>query len=348
MENVSHGYPNCAACHVSPSGGGLLTDYGRSLSKELMSTWSLGMSEDPFFGLVKNTENIKLGGDVRTIQTYLENENVKQGKYFLMQSNLELGLTYGGLWAIGTVGTKEGPNETEDKGTFLSERHYLMLELSEDSRVRAGKFRQTFGLNDPNHTRVTKAFTGFGLNTETYNLEVFKAWETHEVTFSSSLGRLDIPRDESSERNFSLTFAHYLGGSSKLGTSYLIGESDLQRRSLADLFGAISFLERGIWKFDLVYEQSTPESDHDTKDKQLATFTSLGYQVAKGLTPYLVYEFVQTDLDEVDSKQYRPGVGFQWLPFPHFEIQSEYKYQTVESDKGNPNHVGWILFHLYI
>ncbi len=36
-EMVRHGYVNCVACHMSPDGGGVLTPYGRSLSKELLS-----------------------------------------------------------------------------------------------------------------------------------------------------------------------------------------------------------------------------------------------------------------------------------------------------------------------
>ena len=36
-EMIRHGYINCNACHVSPAGGGLLTAYGRTISKELLS-----------------------------------------------------------------------------------------------------------------------------------------------------------------------------------------------------------------------------------------------------------------------------------------------------------------------
>ena len=35
-QNAVHGYPACIACHVSPNGGGLLTDYGRSLSRYIL------------------------------------------------------------------------------------------------------------------------------------------------------------------------------------------------------------------------------------------------------------------------------------------------------------------------
>ena len=36
---LSKQYPRCTACHYSASGGGLLTPYGRSLSREEISTF---------------------------------------------------------------------------------------------------------------------------------------------------------------------------------------------------------------------------------------------------------------------------------------------------------------------
>src|ERR1700722_15897581 len=41
-EMARHGYTQCTACHVSPAGGGVLTEYGRELSSDLLSTWSHG------------------------------------------------------------------------------------------------------------------------------------------------------------------------------------------------------------------------------------------------------------------------------------------------------------------
>lgn len=35
---LSKQYPRCTTCHFSPTGGGLLTDYGRSLSHNELST----------------------------------------------------------------------------------------------------------------------------------------------------------------------------------------------------------------------------------------------------------------------------------------------------------------------
>ena len=50
LENATHGYTNCMTCHYSPAGGNLLNDYGRSLSSELMSTWTVSKGIEQSFG----------------------------------------------------------------------------------------------------------------------------------------------------------------------------------------------------------------------------------------------------------------------------------------------------------
>ena len=37
--SVRWGYANCSTCHFNVAGGGILTPYGRQLSRELLSTW---------------------------------------------------------------------------------------------------------------------------------------------------------------------------------------------------------------------------------------------------------------------------------------------------------------------
>lgn len=352
VENVTHGYPNCMACHVAPSGGGLLTDYGRSLSKELMSTWGWAGAEEPLFGAVKNKEWLKVGGDVRSLQTYFENDQVKQGQQFIMQKNIELGLRLGKTWLVGTLGSQEGPKGTPGKERFLSERHYLLWETSEDTRVRVGKFRLNFGLNDPNHTRVTKGPLGFGSNSETYNLEFFKMADNYELVLSTGLGRLDIPRDSFSERSLSASYSQYVGTMAKTGVSALIGESAQKRRSVIAAFGVLPFTEDGVIKFEMDFQKSTLNThgpDMPSESQSLfAGYLSGGYRWVKGFMPYLFVEYLHTDLSERTTKQQSPGVGLQWLPVPHLELQAEYKRQSREITPGNIDHVGWLLFHFYL
>src|SRR5689334_12181350 len=73
---ISHGYTQCAACHSDPSGGGLLTEYGRAQGGLLLAQrWDgqrteaddeLAAARGAFlFGAVKLPEELLLGGDVR-------------------------------------------------------------------------------------------------------------------------------------------------------------------------------------------------------------------------------------------------------------------------------------------
>ena len=69
---IRHGYSGCGVCHIDPSGGGLLTDYGRAQSDLLMATrWSGEKAEEASptadfgFGLFKLPEWLFLGFSYR-------------------------------------------------------------------------------------------------------------------------------------------------------------------------------------------------------------------------------------------------------------------------------------------
>lgn len=347
VEKSAHGYFACITCHVSPSGGGLLNDYGRSLSRELMSTWGWEGSEQPFWGATQNTDWLKIGGDSRIIQTYLEDKTVRQGKLFKMQNNLELGFVFQKFTLVSTFGTIEGPEGTPHIGEFISERHYFLWESSDDSRLRAGKFRPQFGLNDPNHTRVTKLNLGFGSNSETYNMEFLKFGDDWEVFLTSVMGRIDLPQNSNSERAFTTSLSMQLKNQSKIGASYWIGESSLKRRSLVGLYGVVPFFSEGVFKFELDHQRSSNSSTPDQSQDLVAGFISVGANIFKGFMPYVFTEHLQTNLNDKGSVQTYPGLGIQWLPMPHLELQSEYKRQINQSDTSTQADIAWLLFHLY-
>lgn len=347
-ENVAHGYGNCMACHVSPAGGGVLNDYGRALSKELMSTWGWKDSEKPLFGAGENTEWLKIGGDYRAIQTYFNNSEVKQGKQFEMQKNIELALKGAHLWIVGALGTQEGPEGIPKKGQFLSERHYVLWEINDTVKLRAGKFRLNFGLYEPNHNRLTEQAIGFGPSSESYILEFSKLSEVDEIFISADLGRIDIPRDRSSEKSFSLNYAKYTSEKSKIGGNLIIGESESLRRSLFGLYGIGGFGERWILKSEIDYQQSFAANTPNERADLMTSMASLGYQWTQGFLPYLILEHLQRNLADSDTKRSSAGIGVQWLPIPHIELQAEFKKQTQNDVAIKESDSGWFLFHFYL
>ncbi len=93
-DTIRHGYTNCTTCHVSPAGGGLLNSYGRSLSRELISTWGYKNEEQPLHGLVNIPESASeaffVGGDARSLFRRAESSSSKIDEHFLMQEQLRL------------------------------------------------------------------------------------------------------------------------------------------------------------------------------------------------------------------------------------------------------------------
>ena len=70
---IRHGYTNCAQCHVDPSGGGVLTEYGRGQGEILVRTHYEEMTESPgkkaefLFGLLPLPDPLLLQADVRSL-----------------------------------------------------------------------------------------------------------------------------------------------------------------------------------------------------------------------------------------------------------------------------------------
>ncbi len=70
---LSRQYAQCTNCHYSPTGGGLLTPYGRSLSREELSTFGKSPGSTPknreheflFGALGKTLGPVSLGIDLR-------------------------------------------------------------------------------------------------------------------------------------------------------------------------------------------------------------------------------------------------------------------------------------------
>src|SRR5580692_8439714 len=67
---IRHEYSGCNTCHADPSGGSLLTAYGRALGEaELPTQWSAPPPEVGakfLFGAIPLPDSLLLGGDVRS------------------------------------------------------------------------------------------------------------------------------------------------------------------------------------------------------------------------------------------------------------------------------------------
>jgi hypothetical protein len=344
-ELIRHGYVNCNTCHVSPSGGGALIDYGRTFSGEGLSTWTSKNEESIFHGLIKRDQIpgwLSLGGEYRGVQTYRENTAVKEFKWYRMQADLEAAVKVMNFTFDASMGYVI-LNQNEDM-RFASRRIYAMYNFTDEIALRVGKFVPVYGVNLPDHPIATRDPLLMGQGTERLNVEGSWLTDTWNLIATASKGPVEFPTG-SQESSIEVQGAYAFHDTYKVGLNAWSGESDAAQRQMAGGFLNFGFNDA----FYLLSEVDTMWSTAKTTKASTTgffNFNRLGYEVVRGLSLLAQYEYWQTDLNNAPSANDRYGAGAEWFPRPHFDFQllmnqqRSHRTDTYES-------YDWLMLHYY-
>ncbi len=326
-ENVRHGYSNCGSCHVSPTGGGVLNEYGRRSGEDFMFTWASENEADFAHGAVKLPEGLHVGGDFRFLSLAKDNRITRSQLGFPMQADLELAYQ---LTDRLTVAAALGSYD----GEIQSRRHYLMYQATDNFYVRAGRFFAAYGIYTPDHAVLTRKVLKFNEGQETLNAEIGYLNEKFELIVDaiSSQGGEGMT---SLDQGFSARFASYLGKNSQIGWSLMHGKGLIWERDVMGPFAIIGFGEdlHLQWELDYQKRKAVDSTDASLPDHAtLLSFTRLGWQAAKGWQLFVSAE----TLDPQGSNVYTPkqrvfGPGVQWLPRPHLEFVAKFEKKQDEA-----------------
>lgn len=343
-EMVRHGYPNCTACHLSPSGGGVLSDYGRELSRELLAAWKSededSVEQEALHGLVEIPEWLSLGGDLRGLQLVRDTPELLEGRVISMQADLEARVEVGPFALSSTAGWQATREE------FLSRRHWAQYQAMDELSFRAGRFFPAFGIMLPDHIIATRQGLGFDQEMESYNLETSWLAEDWSVFATAILGR---PDDTSldREKGVALTPAVHLGKSYKIGLNWLYGTRTARgtNRYVTGLYGILGFTSNLylLTEVDLQGQTSTSTGD---RSWGWYHYQRLGYEPWQGFHLFVSEEISRPLFSNQGVFGY--GSGIQFFPRPHFEITGFIENQVTPQFPGEVVHVGWLLFHYYL
>jgi hypothetical protein len=343
-ENVRHGYFNCTACHVSPSGGGLLTPYGRALSAEVMSTW--GDEKETRFLYSLDNEKVpwfRAGGDLRAVQTRRDTPTVEKGEFIPMQADLELGVDLDKFVGVVTFGKRAKDRTSRDLNEYFSRQHYIMYRASDETNIRAGKFMFSFGLNGPDHITATRRGLGWDQGSESYNLEFSYLAEKHShyITFISS-----SPEENAMKRDNGVAISSALSifENSKVGLSAYYGEQNAYKRYVAGPFWIYSFTKSLFLSSELFYQNKKPLLIDSSSG--YATFHRLSYEATKGFFPFIQFDRSYLDTNDSSNRFDSYGIGAQWLPRPHFELMAVVSKEQVADQA--PTDFWWLMMHYYL
>lgn len=345
-ELATHGYVNCTTCHVSPSGGGTLTEYGRGLSKELLSLGGREGEEKFLYGLMKPPEWMLFGGDVRFLQTYLNTPQVKSGDFFLMQADLAMALRSTQWTVLGTLGLQGGPESLKDKNQAISRIHYLMYQPTETFSLRTGRFLPQFGINEPNHTIVTRQGIGFNQGAESYNLEGAYLGERADFFVTGIFGRPG-DRDSKQEKGLAVSTSANFLEKIKVGISALRAQNDIRSRWLAGPWGIIGLAKEFFLLTEWDHQWADPAASGAASTKGFVSYNRLAFEPAQGLQVYGAHQISYLNTKSVASRTDSFGPGVDFFPRPHLEIRGEFLRERRMA-KGNLYYdTAWLMLHYY-
>jgi len=160
-------------CHADPSGGGLLTPYGRAQGDLLLRTpfGDVGEEADPsagfLFGAVTPPPWLLLGGQLRAMQLWTKTDGASVvSDFILMQADLQAGLSAGPWRAAASLGfvTSNG-SAAAVAGNLISREHWVGYSFDDDALLlRGGRINLPYGLRSIEHTLFVRSQTRTDLN----------------------------------------------------------------------------------------------------------------------------------------------------------------------------------------
>jgi len=334
-EMVRHGYLSCTTCHYSPNGGKILTPYGRSLSREVLSTWGAEGEENILHGLGSFTlpESLQLGGDFRGLQVYRDTATARDARFFLMQAEMAVAASLSDWVLVASIGYR--PSSEQKKGKLILPEHYLLYNVSPSVSVRLGKFARPYGLPLPDHYLSIKRRLGLERENELYHVQASYLGETFEVPLTATFGSLSF--DEPDERGFTIRPAIH-GERTKAGFTYSLMKSD---DKLSHTVGPwVMWAPTKKWLIAAEWDFQWSEERAALKRFSVGLLR-FNYEIFKGFNAQV---WDEVDYHANGNTVHRPAIGFQFYPRPHWEIQGSYA-KELDSRQFEQ---GLLLVHYYL
>ena len=350
-EFVRHGYFSCTSCHVSPSGGGILTDYGRSYAAEKLAASSVKGEEEALHGALPGEAGqgvrswLLFGGNIRQVQTASENPGSRDGRWIPMQRDLEICVVQGVATACATGGiTKHTMMSQSGKAEYGLRKYSAQIQAGESLLVRAGRFSPRFGVMTPDHNIWVQSLSGRGIDDERDQLELVYSAEKLEVAIARDQGRND---DRNLAKGYIANAMTAVTEMIRAGFSYRISNSDSTKSQTAGIFTAAGIDEKTYVLAEINRQSVAPSSPGASNAIRVASYVKAGRELRQGLVGYAVQ---QVDLKEgslSSSRRDMYGLGLQYFPRPHIEVDAMAGKVLSRSNFTYLN-TAYVLFHYYL
>lgn len=367
---VRHEYSGCIQCHADPSGGGLLTAYGRAQSETLLRTHYGKESEDEeesnlgafAWGLWKgdDKERLLIGADARELYYSQSTQHAPSvSKFILMQADAEAQVHIDRFRANGSIGYAEqgalpaALTRNPDKN-LISRTHWLGVELDDDKTmiIRAGRMNLPFGLRSIEHTYWARSVTRTDINYAQQDGVAF-AYNRGQLRgeVMAILGNLQLRPYRYHEYGYSGYVEYTPKSKLAVGVSSLVTHAalDVQTevstwRHAHGLFGRYSpakWVVLGLEQ-DLVLT-STPGNPSQPHNNIVGTvgYLNADFEPFQGIHLMTTLEDQQNDFSR-GGLSLGAWAGVAWFFLPHADVRGDVIYQNVTTN--GSTHTGITTF----
>ncbi|HEY3233122.1 MAG TPA: hypothetical protein VGJ84_00305, partial [Polyangiaceae bacterium] len=248
---IKHGYGGCPTCHADPSGGELLTPYGRLQGDLMLRMHYAADQETPsqaagfLWGLYQPPAWLLLGGSYRHM-TILEGARPPPPSSpsrpskptlstFPMQADLYAQARLGAFRGAASLGLAEvGPDSPHARAAqitsapayrlnLVSRTHWIGWDFGEQYTLRAGRLNLPFGVRIPEHTAWVRDYTRTDRESDQqHGIAVAYNGDSARGEIMLILGNYQVRPDRFRERGYSLYIEGRLADDQRIGVSSLI------------------------------------------------------------------------------------------------------------------------------
>jgi hypothetical protein len=202
---LSKQYARCTTCHYSPTGGALLTPYGRSLSNQELSTFSAATASrehEALFGVLGDRLGaLQIGLNFRPAHLEVDFTGGEIERTFVM--NADIAAAYQkGRWMFYAEFGRQGRTTGEDWDSF---EHWIAYQSEKGFGARVGRFLPAYGVRIADHTTFTRRAYGFDMHDQVYALELSHTSAKRLFQFSIGPGRAQSLIDDDGTARMTLT-----------------------------------------------------------------------------------------------------------------------------------------------
>jgi hypothetical protein len=348
---LSKQYTRCTTCHISPTGGGLLSAYGRSLSHRELSTTGAAQTpagepepqpgEEAFLwnALRDALGPVQLGVNLRPSHLRYDVAGFSSDRNLLMTADVQAAVKVNDWVFFGQVGRELD----EGRFTLDSSEYWAGRQPDEGIGFRGGRFMPAYGVRFADHTSYNRIYLGLEQYDQILGVEVSHSRGRY-LTQVAVGGRAEPLFDDDGREAFMTTgrVQADLGAKTTLvGSALFRAESDVEPQSgaVGAALGFAPMARLSTWtQVDGVFADGQPTSYVLTNET--------AFEVYRGLWAVVTPQ-ARVGGGSAIPDVLRFGVGAVFLPRTHFNVNVHY-YRDRNKTSEITAQILLLQLHLYL